>query len=100
MPRPRKKVILDFATITEALDRGETLKLKDLARAHGTCSPVIKRLLEEHYGDSVSFIYGRGGGIKRSDSAPAWLKAKQKSWIGYTPINHPPQSPHLSSAYF
>lgn len=100
MPRPRKQVTLDFAAITEALDRGEVLKLKELAKAHRTCAPVIKRLLEEHYGDSVSFIYGRNGGIRRSHSAPEWLKAKQGSWIGYTPI-HPPTSanPHLSGSY-
>ena len=89
MPRPRKKVPLDFAAITEALDRGEVLKLKELAKVHRTCAPVIKRLLEEHYGGSVSFIYGRNGGIRRTHSAPEWLKAKQGSWIGYTPI-HPP----------
>jgi hypothetical protein len=89
MPRPRKRVSLDYAAITEALDRGEVLKLKDLAKAHGTCAPVIKRLLEEHYGDSVSFVYGRNGGVLRSQSAPEWLKAKQGSWVGYTPIPSP-----------
>ena len=98
MPRPRKQVTLDFQEITAALDRGESLKLQELAKRHSTCAPVIKRLLGEHYGDTISFIYGRGGGIRRSHAAPDWLKAKEGSWIGYTQITFP-SSPPLSGVY-
>lgn len=65
MPRPRKQVNLDFDAITQALDTGGRVDLKHLAVQHGTCPPVIRRLLIERYGDSISFKPGRNGGVIR-----------------------------------
>jgi hypothetical protein len=64
MPRPAKILSMNFTAITAALDRGETLKLKVLAAEYGTCPPVIKRYLAEHYGDKIDFVPGRNGGVR------------------------------------
>lgn len=84
MPRPRKKVSLKYDELSEVLLRGDTLKLKELAAQHGTCAPVIKRLLEEFYGDRVAFIYGRNGGVRLSASAPPWYAEKER---GFSPVS-------------
>lgn len=64
MARPRKNISLNYDTINAMLEQGETLKLKVLATAHGTCSPVIKRYLSEHFGDRIVFVPGRNGGVR------------------------------------
>jgi hypothetical protein len=64
MPRPRKNITLDFAAIDAALNTGSRLDLKRIASQHGTCPPVIRRILSEHYGDKITFKPGRNGGIQ------------------------------------
>lgn len=64
MARPRKNISLNYDTITAMLQKGETLKLKVLATAHETCSPVIKRYLVEYYGDRIVFVPGKNGGVR------------------------------------
>lgn len=70
MPRPRKIVTLNFTLIEAAINRGETLKLKVLAAEYGTCPPVIKRYLSEHFGDKIEFVPGRNGGVRAAASSP------------------------------
>lgn len=65
MGRPCKQIPLDFQTIDSALDSGERVSLKTLAETHGTCPPVIRRILRSHYGDSIQFKAGRNGGVVR-----------------------------------
>jgi hypothetical protein len=79
MPRPRKNIDMDFAEITESLMKGETVRLKVLAARYGTCSPVVKRRLEEYYGDKIAFVYGRGGGVRLSVIAPEWWRKKMSA---------------------
>lgn len=69
MPRPRKIITLNFAAIEGSLNRGETLKLKVLAAEYGTCPPVIKRYLSEHFSERIEFVPGRNGGV-RAATAP------------------------------
>ena len=64
MPRPRKNIALNFDAISDSLQTGQTLKLKVLAVEYGTCPPVIKRYLSEHFGDKIDFIPGRNGGVR------------------------------------
>ena len=64
MPRPRKNISLDFNSIDEALNNGTRIDLKRIAAQHGTCPPVIRRILSEHYGDKITFKPGRNGGIQ------------------------------------
>lgn len=64
MARPRKNISLNFDTLTALLEQGQNLKLKEIATLHGTCSPVIKRCLMEHYGDRIVFVPGRNGGVR------------------------------------
>lgn len=64
MPRPRKNISLDFDSITASLEAGQRLDLKRIAATHGTCPPVIRRILTEHYGSKVTFQPGRNGGIR------------------------------------
>lgn len=85
MPRPRKKLNLKYDEISEALLRGDTLKLRELASQHGTCAPVIKRCLEEFYGDRVAFIYGRNGGVRLSNSAPPWYAERARGFSSVSP---------------
>ena len=68
MPRPRKNISLNFDAISAALAKGETLKLKVLAAEYGTCPPVIKRYLAEHYGDKIDFVPGRNGGVRSAST--------------------------------
>lgn len=65
MARPRKQIPLDFAAIDSTLNSGERVNLKSLAEAYGTCPPVIRRILRDHYGDSITFKAGRNGGVVR-----------------------------------
>lgn len=67
MARPRKNVQLDFTQIDQALDTGR-IDLKTLAVQYGTCPPVIKRILSEHYGSGITFKVGRKGGVVRAPS--------------------------------
>jgi len=64
MPRPRKNISLDFTALTATLDAGNRLDLKRIAAQHGTCPPVIRRILSEYYGDKITFKPGRNGGIQ------------------------------------
>ena len=64
MARPRKNISLNYDNIIRSLQDGQTLKLKVLAAEHGTCSPVIKRYLSEHFGDRIVFVPGRNGGVR------------------------------------
>lgn len=64
MPRPRKNISLDFNALTAALTSGQRLDLKRIAAQHGTCPPVIRRILAEYYGDKITFKPGRNGGIQ------------------------------------
>ena len=65
MPRPRKNIVLDFAAIDQALNSGDKVDLKSIAAFNGTCPPVIRRILKEHYGDTIQFKPGRNGGVIR-----------------------------------
>jgi hypothetical protein len=65
MARPRKNIVLDFPALDAALDTGR-IDLKSLAVQYGTCPPVIKRILSEHYGSGITFKVGRKGGVVRS----------------------------------
>jgi hypothetical protein len=65
MPRPRKNIQIDFPTIDSVLDGGGKVDMKSLAVQYGTCPPVIRRLLSEHYGESIQFKPGRNGGVIR-----------------------------------
>ena len=67
MPRPRKALNLDFAALDQVLDSGGRVDLKSLATQHSTCPPVIRRVLREHYGDSIVFKIGRNGGVRRAN---------------------------------
>lgn len=67
MARPRKNIVLDFPALDAALDTGR-INLKELAVQHGTCPPVIRRILSEHYGQKIVFKVGRRGGAYRSTS--------------------------------
>lgn len=67
MARPRKNVQLDFTQIDQALDSGR-IDLKTLAVQYGTCPPVIRRILTEHYGSGIVFKVGRKGGVVRVPS--------------------------------
>lgn len=67
MARPRKNIVLDFPALDAALDTGR-IDLKSLAVQYGTCPPVIKRILSEHYGSGITFKVGRKGGVVRSQS--------------------------------
>jgi len=69
MPRPRKNISLNYDAIAAALKTGQTLKLKVLAAEYGTCPPVIKRYLSEHFGDKIDFIPGRNGGVRTAVTA-------------------------------
>ncbi len=65
MARPRKNITLNFEAITNALVTGSTkVDLKQIAAAHSTCPPVIRRILSEYYGDKISFKPGRNGGVQ------------------------------------
>jgi DNA-binding IscR family transcriptional regulator len=64
MPRKRKIINLDYTAIEAALNSGNRVDLKELARTHGTCPPVIRRVLTEYYGEKISFKPGRNGGIR------------------------------------
>lgn len=64
MPRPRKQITLDFPAIETALINGEHVDLKRLAAQHGTCPPVIRRVLSEHFGSRLYFKPGRNGGVQ------------------------------------
>ena len=64
MPRPRKNIALDYSAIEAALNSGNRVDLKRIAAQHGTCPPVIRRILSEHYGDKITFKPGRNGGIQ------------------------------------
>ena len=65
MPRPRKNIVLDFPAIDNVLNGGGKVDLKTIAAQHGTCPPVIRRILSEHYGESIQFKPGRNGGVIR-----------------------------------
>lgn len=77
MPRPRKNITLDFDAITTALQSGQRLDLKRIAAQHGTCPPVIRRILTEFYGEKIAFQPGRNGGIRWSvpQTAPETVEA-------------------------
>lgn len=72
MARPRKQLKINFKEIDRALMRGELVRLRPLADRYGTCAPVIKRHLEERYGEGVAFVYGRSGGVRLTANAPEW----------------------------
>lgn len=63
MGRPRKVLAIDFNELDEKLNNGERIEMKGLAEKFGTCPPVIRRALREHYGDSITFRPGRNGGV-------------------------------------
>lgn len=64
MARPRKNITLDFNEIETHLNSSTRIDLKTLALKHGTCSPVIRRILSETYGTKIKFYPGRSGGIR------------------------------------
>ena len=64
MPRKRKIIDLDYTAIEAALNSGNRVDLKRIAAQHGTCPPVIRRILSEYYGDKITFKPGRNGGIR------------------------------------
>ena len=70
MPRPRKQINLDFSAIETALNNGESVDLKRLAAQNGTCPPVIRRILSEHFGSRLHFMPGRNGGIRWEATQP------------------------------
>jgi hypothetical protein len=70
MPRPRKQINLDFSAIETALNNGESVDLKRLAAQNGTCPPVIRRILSEHFGSRLHFKPGRNGGIRWEATQP------------------------------
>lgn len=86
MARPRKNISLNYDTINAMLEQGETLKLKVLATAHGTCSPVIKRYLSEHFGDRIVFVPGRNGGVRLNA-----IEAQQLSEARYRSQSQSPE---------
>lgn len=69
MPRPRKNITIDFTPIDSALNTGERIDLKRIAVQYNTCPPVIRRMLVEHYGDSITFKPGRNGGVQKNLAA-------------------------------
>ncbi len=79
MPRPRKNITLDFTAITASLTSGQRLDLKRIAAQHGTCPPVIRRILSEYYGEKIHFKPGRNGGIQ-------WAANTDQ---GVTPVDTP-----------
>jgi hypothetical protein len=86
MPRPRKNITLNFLEIESFLNDGLHVDLKALAAQHGTCSPVIRRILCEAYGCRIAFKPGRNGGLRwsvASGNAPA------TQFLGAIPTNVP-----------
>jgi hypothetical protein len=84
MARPRKNISLNYDNILNALRKGETLKLKVLAVEHGTCPPVIKRYLSEHFGDRIVFVPGRNGGVRLNA-----VERSQISWAAHAASQSP-----------
>jgi len=56
-------VSIDYNAIESAIQNGERVAVKHLAEKAGVSSIVVRKMLSEHYGDRISFIRGRKGGI-------------------------------------
>lgn len=84
MPRPRKNITLDFVEIESLLNDGLHVDLKALAAQHGTCSPVIRRILCEAYGCRITFKPGRNGGVRWSVTSTIATQ-----FLGAIPTNVP-----------
>ena len=56
-------VNIDYQGIESLIRNGERVAVKHLAEQAGVSSVVVRKMLSEHYGDRISFIRGRKGGI-------------------------------------
>ena len=56
-------VTIDYNAIESAIQNGERVAVKHLAEKAGVSSILVRNMLNEHYGDRISFIRGRKGGI-------------------------------------
>lgn len=54
---------MSYDDIENKIINGERVTVKNLAEMAGVSAPIIRRLLEEKYGDKITFKRGRNGGI-------------------------------------
>jgi len=54
---------MSYDDIENKIANGERVTVKNLAEMAGVSAPIIRRLLEEKYGDKITFKRGRNGGI-------------------------------------
>ena len=56
-------ITIDYNAIESAIQNGERVAVKHLAEKAGVSSVLVRAMLNEHYGDRISIIRGRKGGI-------------------------------------
>ena len=62
-----KVVKVDFSEIEKAIQSGNRVTVKTLANVHGVSPLVIRRTLNDHYGNRIEFKRGRNGGVTITD---------------------------------
>jgi len=65
--RQVKVVKLNFKNIEENLLGGARVTVKTLAEEQGVSPMIVRRTLDDHYKDKISYQRGRNGGILITD---------------------------------
>ena len=66
--RKRIQINIDFIKLESAVNRGERITVKSLAKKHGVSPLVVRNVLSEKYNTSIKYMRGRNGGIVIVDS--------------------------------
>jgi DNA-binding IscR family transcriptional regulator len=59
---------MSYNDIEMKIASGERVTVKNLAEIAGVSAPIVRRLLQEKYGDKITFKRGRNGGIALSSN--------------------------------
>lgn len=59
---------MSYDDIEMKIANGERVTVKNLAEIAGVSAPIVRRLLQEKYGDKITFKRGRNGGIALSSN--------------------------------